>query len=141
MLHALIVDDDPSFQRGLAESLRLEGFTTTTASNLAVARQELSKGCPDVLFIDLHLHDGSGLELLEEMEACPQTVVITGQASLETAVEALRRGVVDYLTKPVDFARVKTVLANVTRTRELKEEMRSLRGELRKIGRLGPLID
>ena len=59
---------------------------------------------------------------------------------METAVEALRRGVADYLTKPVDFARVKMVLANLTRTRELKEEIGSLRGELRSLGRFGLLI-
>ena len=51
---------------------------------------------------------------------------------METAVQALRRGVADYLTKPVDFARVKMVLANVSRTRELKEEIGGLRGELRR---------
>jgi two-component system, NtrC family, response regulator HydG len=141
MLHALIVDDDPSFQLGLAANVRLEGFETVTASSLAAARQELSKGVPDVLFIDLHLPDGSGLDLLREMKAPPQTVLITGQASLETAVQALRQGVADYLTKPVDFARVKVLLANVVRTRELEEEIGSLRGELKKLGRFGPSID
>ena len=140
MLHALIVDDDPSFQLGLAASVRLEGFATATASSLAAAREELSKGIPDVLFIDLHLPDGCGLELLRELKAPPQTVLITGQASLETAVGALREGVADYLTKPVDFARVKIILANVTRTRELEEEIGRLRGELRKLGRFGSLI-
>ena len=93
-----------------------------------------------MLFIDLNLPDGSGLDLLEEMETIPETVLITGQASIETAVQALRRGVADYLTKPVDFARVKMVLANVSRTRELKEEIGGLRGELRKLGRFGALI-
>src|SRR5262249_10416980 len=67
-------------------------------------------------------------------------VPLTGHASVETAVEALRRGVADYLTKPVDFGRVKMVLASVARTRELKQEIGSLRGELRKLGRFGPLI-
>ncbi len=140
MPHALIVDDDMSFQLGLAEAVRLEGFTAVTAGTLAQARAELEKGAPDVLFIDLNLPDGSGLDLLEEMEAIPETVLITGQASMETAVQALRRGVADYLTKPVDFARVKMVLAGVSRTRELKEEIGGLRGELRKLGRFGPLI-
>jgi two-component system, NtrC family, response regulator HydG len=67
-------------------------------------------------------------------------VLITGHASVETAVEALRRGATDYLTKPVDLARLKTILANVTRTRELQSEIGSLRGELRKLGRFGPLV-
>jgi DNA-binding NtrC family response regulator len=140
MPHALIVDDDLSFQLGLAEVVRHEGFTTATAANLREARQELAAKAPDVLFIDLNLPDGSGMELLQQEDGLPETVLITGQASVETAVEALRRGVTDYLTKPVDFARVKMALANVARTRELKEEIGSLRGELRKLGRFGPLI-
>jgi DNA-binding NtrC family response regulator len=140
MPNALIVDDDLSFQLGLAEAVRLEGFTTTTAANLQEARDQIAKSPPDVLFVDLNLPDGTGLDLLQEMEVIPDTVLITGQASMETAVQALRRGVTDYLTKPVDFARVKMVLANVSRTRELKEEIGGLRGELRKLGRFGPLI-
>jgi DNA-binding NtrC family response regulator len=140
MPHALIVDDDLSFQLGLAEAVRLEGFTATTAASLEEARGQLAAAPPDVLFVDLNLPDGTGLDLLQEMETIPETVLITGQASMETAVQALRRGVADYLTKPVDFARVKMVLANVARTRELKEEIGGLRGELRRLGRFGTLI-
>lgn len=140
MPHALIVDDDVSFQLGLADAVRLEGFTTATAASLEEARQQLAASAPDVLFIDLNLPDGSGLDLLQDTETIPETVLITGQASVETAVQALRRGVADYLTKPVEFARVKMVLANVSRTRELKEEIGGLRGELRKLGRFGGLI-
>jgi DNA-binding NtrC family response regulator len=140
MSHALIVDDDLNFQLGLAEGVRQEGFTIATAASLKEARDELARNPPDVLFVDLNLPDGNGMELLDEPDGLPETVLITGQASVETAVDALRRGVADYLTKPVDFARVKMVLANVTRTRELKQEIGSLRGELRKLGRFGSLI-
>jgi DNA-binding NtrC family response regulator len=140
MPHALVVDDDLGFQLGLAEIVRQEGFTTATASLLQEARQEMAARPPDVLFLDLRLPDGNGLELLQGTEAPPQTVLITGQATVETAVEALRLGVVDYLTKPVDFARVKMILGNVARTRELREEIGKLRGELRSMGRFGPLI-
>jgi DNA-binding NtrC family response regulator len=140
MPHALIVDDDMSFQGGLAEAIRLEGFTATTASTLKEARAEFARAVPDILFVDLKLPDGSGLDLLEGIETIPETVLITGQASMETAVQALRRGVADYLTKPVDFARVKMVLGNVSRTLELKEEIGGLRGELRQLGRFEGLI-
>jgi DNA-binding NtrC family response regulator len=84
------------------------------------------------------------MDLLDEFEGngspSPEVILITGQATVETAVEALRRGATDYLTKPVDFARIKTVLANLVRTRELKKEIGSLRGELRRLGRFGPLV-
>jgi len=142
MPHALLVDDDVNFVLGLAEVVGREGFTTKTATSLKEARNEIGKGVPDVLLIDLHLPDGSGIDVVKELEESPgpEIVLITGHGTIETAVEAMRHGASDYLVKPVDFARVRMVLANVARTRELKQQIGSLRGELRKLGRFGPLI-
>lgn len=142
MLHALIVDDDTTFRLGLAEVVGREGFTVATAGSLEEARAAIERQTPDVLLTDLQLPDGDGMELLQEAPAsgAPEVILITGHASLETAVEALRRGATDYLSKPVDLARVKMVLANLTRTRNLKREIGSLRSELRHLGRFGPLV-
>jgi two-component system response regulator AtoC len=141
MPHALVVDDDAGALAALAELIAHEGFTTATATTLADARTCFGIGHLDVLLLDLVLPDGSGLELLEEAAGSGVPVVlITGHASVDTAVEALRLGATDYLTKPVDFGRLKTILANVARTRELQEEIRELRGELRRLGRFGPLV-
>jgi DNA-binding NtrC family response regulator len=141
MPQALVVDDDMNFVLGLAEIVGREGFKTRTATSVKEARSEIAKTQPDVLLVDLRLPDGSGIDLLKDMEGVPaEVVLITGQASVDTAVEAMRRGAADYLVKPIDFARVKMVLANVLRTRELKEQIGNLRGELRKLGRFGPLI-
>jgi two-component system response regulator AtoC len=139
---ALIVDDDPGFLLGLAELVRREGFAVASAGSLKQAREEIAASPPDILLVDLRLPDGSGLDLLSGFEpaTAPEVVLITGDASVETAVDALRRGAIDYLTKPVDFARIKMALANVTRTLEMKGEIGTLRGELRKLGRFGPLI-
>jgi two-component system, NtrC family, response regulator AtoC len=139
---ALIVDDDPGFLLGLAELVRREGFAVATAGSLKQAREAIAAGPPDILLVDLRLPDGSGLDLLAGLEPAttPEVVLITGDASVETAVDALRRGAIDYLTKPVDFARIKMALANVTRTLEMKGEIGALRSELRKLGRFGPLI-
>ena len=139
---ALIVDDDPGFLAGLMELVRREGFTVVGVSSLRQAREELVANPPDILLIDLNLPDGSGLSLLEGTDpaALPEAVLITGSASLETAVEALRCGFADYLTKPVDFARVKMALGNVTRALAMRGEISGLRGELRKLGRFGPMI-
>jgi two-component system response regulator AtoC len=139
---ALIVDDDPGFLLGLAELVRREGFAVASAGSLKQAREEIAANPPDILLVDLRLPDGSGLDLLAGLEPtrAPEVLLITGDASVETAVDALRRGAIDYLTKPVDFARIKMALANVTRTLEMKGEIGALRGELRKLGRFGPLI-
>jgi len=66
--------------------------------------------------------------------------MITGHASVDSAVEALRQRAMDYLTKPLDVPRLRVVLANVSRRRELNEEVQSLRNELRQLGRFGPMI-
>ena len=139
---ALIVDDDPGFLAGLSELVRREGFDVRGAVDLKQAREEIAANPPDILLVDLHLPDGSGLALLEDFEpgSAPEVVLITGSASLETAVDALRRGATDYLTKPVDFARVKMALGNVTRALKLRGEIGSLRGELRKLGRFAALV-
>jgi two-component system, NtrC family, response regulator HydG len=139
---ALVVDDDAGFRAGVAELVKREGFAVASVGSLKEARAELLANPPDILLVDLHLPDGSGLSLLEAFEAnsAPEVVLITGSASIETAVEALRLGVADYLTKPLDFARVKMALGNVTRALELRGEIGTLRGELRKLGRFGRLI-
>jgi two-component system response regulator AtoC len=138
---ALIVDDDLDVLSLLTEFVEREGFAVTTAPSLEQARAEIAATVPDILLIDIHLPDGSGLELLDGLgPAEPEIVLITGQASIETAVEALRRGASDYLTKPIDFPRLKMVLGNLARTLEMKSEIGTLRQELRKMGRFGPLI-
>jgi len=138
---ALIVDDDPEIARVLAEVVEREGFAVTCAASLALARQEIAATVPDILLVDIHLPDGSGVELLEGLgPAAPEVVLITGSASVETAVHALRLGAADYLTKPVDFARLKMVLGNAARNLEMKGEIGALRTELRRMGRFGALI-
>ena len=105
MARALIVDDDAAFVSGLAEMVKREGFTVTTAGTLRDARRELADAPPDILLVDLFLPDGTGMDMLEGLEppAGPEVVLITGNASVETAVDALRRGATDYLTKPLDM--------------------------------------
>jgi len=142
MADALLVDDDVSFQAALAELVRAEGFSVETAASLGEARTYLREHMPDLALVDLRLPDGSGLELLREIDSqvATEIVLITGNATVDSAVEALRSGASDYLTKPVDIPRLKSVLANVVRRRELREEIEALRGTLRTLGHFGPLI-
>jgi two-component system, NtrC family, response regulator HydG len=139
---ALIVDDEARALAAMTELVEKEGFSALSAGTLAEARERLTQTRPDVILVDMMLPDGNGLELLQEMEPAkrPEVILITGFASVDSAVAALRTGVLDYLTKPVDVRRLKTVLANVSRTLALKEEIGSLREELRELGRFGRLI-
>jgi two-component system, NtrC family, response regulator AtoC len=115
MPHALAVDDDPNFLSALAELIEGQGFTTNTACNLRDARVQVSHRAPDVALIDLYLPDGSGIDLLKDLETGVSTevVLMTGHADVESAVQALRLGASDYLTKPLDIGRLKDILANV----------------------------
>jgi DNA-binding NtrC family response regulator len=141
-LRAVILDDDEAFRSSLDLLVQREGFATQAAGSIAEARALLASGVPDVFLVDLGLPDGDGLAWLREEPAArpAEVIVITGSASVDAAVDALRGGALDYLTKPIDRARLRTALLNVARTRELKREVGDLRGELRDLGRFGRLV-
>ncbi len=142
MLNALLIDDNDDFLTGLAEIARQEGFAVTTAGSLKEARDHLSRGPVDIAVVDLALPDGLGVELLQELKDTPGTdvIIVSGVATVDSAIEALRLGALDYLTKPLDTRRLRAVLANAARVRSLKEQVGTLRGELRKFGRFGRMI-
>ncbi len=142
MTQALVLEDDRNTLNALATLVELEGFEVRTAQTVAEARGVLEAFQPQVILSDLMLPDGRGTEILKliQEDGSVEIILITGEASLETAVEALRLGAYDYLTKPVDEARLKTLLAGVKRTRELKNEISELRGELRSMGRFGKMV-
>lgn len=142
MPHALAVDDDPNFLSALAELIEGQGFTTYTAGNLRDARAQVSRRPPDVALVDLYLPDGSGIELLKDFDSLTTTevVLMTGHADVESAVEALRMGASDYLTKPLDIGRLKSILANVASVMPVNETPFAPETETEETGRLGLLL-
>jgi DNA-binding NtrC family response regulator len=144
MPHALIVEDDPNSLSGLSAIVAADGFSVDTAVSLAEARAALSRFIPDVVLIDLNLPDGSGLDLLSHLPAQPDgvlpVIVMTGNATVESAIEGLRHGIWDYLLKPVNIPRLRSLLARIPRPYELTEEVQALRAKLRRLGRFGPMI-
>ncbi len=142
MPHALAVDDDPNFLSALAELIEGQGFTTNTACTLRDARSLVSHRTPDVALVDLYLPDGSGIELLKDLElgASTEVVLMTGHADVESAVQALRLGASDYLTKPLDIGRLKSILANVASIQPSAQTTSSSVTETQEVGRLGLLL-
>lgn len=146
LAEVLIVDDEVNSLTGLAELVSREGFSTSTATTLAEARACISRRRPDLVLLDLTLPDGDGLELLEVLEAAsldgslPDVVVITGNARVETSVNALEKGVSDYLIKPIQIPQLRRILSHLTQPSALKGEVINLRAELRKLGRFGRLM-
>jgi two-component system response regulator AtoC len=141
-LNVLVIEDDADFRASVVALLAREGYRTAEASSLAQAREQLRDAPPDVVLLDLVLPDGDGLDLLADpdLTATSEFVVMTGHAAVDSAVAALRDGALDYLTKPVDRARLQTILTNADRTRGLKQEVSALRGELRRLGRFGSMV-
>jgi len=102
--HWLLVDDDQAFVQILARSLDRHGITTSQAHSREQALEILKTTQPDRCVLDLNLAGDSGLQLLPELlTQCPEldVLVLTGYGSIATAVEAMRRGAVNYLCKPV----------------------------------------
>jgi len=125
MPHLLLVDDDPEAIEWLSELAKAEGFSVAAADSLRAARIHMSRLQPDIMLTDLQLPDGRGIELVSDLEtrAATEVVMITGHASVESAVEALRLGATDYLVKPLDVERLKAILRRVPRTGELRAEI------------------
>jgi DNA-binding NtrC family response regulator len=143
VLHALVVEDDKNALTALAELVADEGFAVEKATSVRSARARLAAHTPDVLLLDLILPDGTGFDLIQDLEGQTdrvEIVVITGHASVDTAVQALRHGASDYLTKPVDLGRLKTMLANLTRSRELRPRLAELRRQVGELGGFGSLV-
>ena len=141
-LGLLVVDDDDDFRESLVKLLEHERHEVVSVSDLNGARHALSTKFFDAVLVDQELCDGVGTQLLEDPTRPPSTevVVITGHATVNDAVDALKRGAADYLTKPTDLPMLQATLSRVTRVRSLRLEVDELRDALREHGRLGPIV-
>ena len=113
--HILVIDDEPDLRTLYELTLLREGYRVEAAGDLAHAREQLREKRFDAIITDMRLPDGLGLELLRELAAQQRNercVVITAHGSAENAVEALKAGAFDYLTKPVDLKQFRSVVAS-----------------------------
>jgi two-component system response regulator PilR (NtrC family) len=111
----LVVDDEPDLRTLYELTLLREGYRVDTAADLQQARKLLAEQGFDVLITDMRLPDGVGLSLITELKAAKRSercVVITAYGSAENAVDALKGGAFDYLTKPVDLKQFRRVIAS-----------------------------
>ena len=141
MPHALLVDDDSDAAETMAMLIANEGFTVATAGSLRDARRQMALQEPDIVLLDLMLPDGSGMELFKDAKQLPnaELVLITGHASLDTSIQALRLGAADYLVKPMSLKQLQGVLSRVTRPSELKAVAGDMEQVLESEGHFGAL--
>lgn len=131
--YILIADDEKTFRDTLAKVLIEEGYEVMTAPNGVVALQEISKQEFDVAFCDIRMPGIDGLQLLEEIrKVSPRTsvIIITAYGSIESAVQALKRGAYDYIVKPLIFDEVLVKVKNIIGFQELSRDYKRLRAEV-----------
>lgn len=124
----LVVDDERVFRVMSEEALTAKGFDVRTAATLAKARAELAQSTPDVVILDRRLPDGDGLDLLttaiaDHRVGGPHVIMVTAYGDVENAVEALRAGASDYLTKPIQITDLLVKLDKVLEARGLRDRL------------------
>ena len=101
----LIVEDDKSFLQRLARAMEGRGFAVTTAESVAEGLTQLETASPAFAVVDMRLEDGNGLDVISALKRRrpdARAIILTGYGNIATAVNAVKLGAVDYLSKPVD---------------------------------------
>ncbi len=118
----LILDDELVIRKALEEQLRRKRFSACSVSTLKEAEDHLLKDEFDLLFVDVHLPDGNGTELLDRianMPDAPLVVIITGNGTVESAVECMRAGAFDYIIKPFSSSQIDVLMKKAKDYRQL----------------------
>ncbi|MFL5272349.1 MAG: sigma-54-dependent transcriptional regulator [Anaeromyxobacteraceae bacterium] len=139
----LVVDDDPGTRRVARANLGLEGFEVLVASSAAEAMERLSGSDPLALVTDLKMPDEDGIALMARVHAerpWLPVVLVTAHATVETAVEALRRGAHHYLTKPVRWEELALVLRQAVAHERARRDLERLKGELERVAGFEELV-
>src|SRR5262245_62108314 len=142
-IRVLVVEDDGAARVGLQQLIRGWGFDVETAADGDEALQKSQTFRPVIVLTDLVMPKMGGLDLLRGLQQQGDhitTILLTAQGTVETAVEAIKLGAYDYLTKPVDLQRLKILLAKVVERHETLREVRMLRQQLREHGTFGALV-
>ncbi len=129
----LIVDDEAEVRRALERVMKRHGYTVRTVADLTEAREVLSSDKVDLLLTDLRLPSGDGLELVRlarSLNATTAVIVLTGYGSVETAVEAMKAGAYDYLTKPVNYDELLIQTERALEQQRLQDDVQQLKRRL-----------
>ena len=139
----LIVEDEPSTRLGLTELVRTWGFAAESAADGEEALTSVTSFRPSIIITDLVMPRMGGLDLLKALkqdDAGCTVVLLTAQGSVESAVEAIKEGAYDYLTKPIEPQRLKILLDKIVERQDTLREVKVLRRQLREQGSFGSMI-
>jgi DNA-binding NtrC family response regulator len=130
----LIIEDEPDLRQVFVEILSPDGYDISIASDGEMAMQMLSENTYDLSLIDLYLPKADGFQVLAHLQhvsSSTSAIVMTGHGSIESAVEAMKKGAADYITKPVAFDQLRIVVKKALDVRRLQQENRLLRHQLK----------
>jgi DNA-binding NtrC family response regulator len=139
----LIVEDEENERTGLAELVSSWGYRTDTAADGLEALERVTAFAPSIVITDVKMPRMGGMELVEKLSELSQSiavVMVTAQKTTENAFHAGRLGVQDYIEKPIDFRRLRTILSNIGEILDTRVENEALRRRLRDKGALGLLV-
>jgi two-component system, NtrC family, response regulator AtoC len=139
----LVVDDDPGTRKVAKANLGLEGFEVLVASSGAEAMARLAESDPLAVVTDLKMPDVDGITLMERIHADRRplpVVLVTAHATVETAVQALRRGAAHYLVKPVRWDELALVLRQAVAHERARRDLERLKGELERVAGFEELV-
>jgi len=139
----LIVEDEPAARSGLEQLVKSWGFVAESAGDGEEALQKVTSFRPAIVITDMVMPRMDGIQLLRALQqqgADATTLLLTAQGTVETAVEAMKEGAYDYLTKPVDIQRLKILLDKIVERLETLREVKALRRQLREHGTFGSII-
>src|SRR5580765_2494584 len=139
----LIVEDDAPARNGLEQLLKSWGFVADSAGDGEEGLAKVTSFRPAIVITDLVMPRMDGLALLRALQsqgADVTTLLLTAQGTVETAVEAMKEGAYDYLTKPIDLQRLKILLDKIVERLETMREVKALRRQLRENGTFGSMI-
>ncbi len=142
-IRILVVEDDPSLSEILVEELRAAGLDPQSAGNVSEAVARLQSADFDVLLLDLILPDGRGTDVLRHVceERLPtECIVLTGYAELSTAIEAMKLGAYDYLSKPVRMDEVHQLIRKAAEKARLRAENEALRLRLSRLDKASGIV-
>ena len=133
-LRVLVIDDEKNIRTTLAFCLEQAGCQVTAVASADGALDALSQHAYDLAFLDLRLGQSSGLDLIPKLIAvCPNlmVVIVTAYATVDSAVEAIKRGAADYLAKPFTPAQIRHLVDQSVKQRDIKRQLTDLEGRLR----------
>jgi len=139
----LIVEDEANERNGLAELVSSWGYRTETAGDGVEALEKVGAFSPSIVITDIKMPRMDGMELVERLADLSQSiavVMVTAQKTTETAFHAGRLGVQDYIEKPIDFRRLRSILGNIGEILLARAENETLRRSLRDKGALGRMV-